>query len=494
MKPKIKFEHGMQALLPGGTNWQVDAMDWSLPGGSCSAKISTHLKHNHVNTPGDMKQWLGKAITIHNPAGDLLWDGWIEKVRLTTGRLSYQWDINSMNNRVLARYPLVSPILDPYRQWAYSNWVQDDALLDEIGAKESLITLSNANAASAQQAASQSLRPDGEITTSFSLSEAGEDSCLEISAIGWWQRLDWTMDGAESGLLAHLPGGKSKQVFGLSGTEKLAQSFQTATDIFPLGQICLRMALMAAPGDEVRVRVCTNMGGRPGTTIATASLPAYQLQGGWQWLNWQLDSVTHLAANSTYWLVIERSGALDINNHYTVETDDGPGYLQGECLKWNGSDWVALNQDLRFALLAMEESSELIKDIGLQAVAGGVLQGVQVWKESRFNLPRWRTPEQSRKARLEQWLQLGCQDQSRLSALVNADRILEVFSLPRIAGIPITLNSAGRLEFPSGTRLPPPLDLLGRQLNLLNGVSLSPQVLIALSWAPENGLSPLLSE
>jgi hypothetical protein len=252
------------------------------------------------------------------------------------------------------------------------------------------------------------------------------------------------------------------------------------------------MAIVGNPQDVVWVRLYSDASGQPGGLLASSSQPAYQLQGGWQWLSWELNSPFPLSQGQRYWLVMERSGSLDSLNHYSLETDDGRGYPQGEFLRWNGSSWGSLSEDVRFALLAVCETSRLIEVVGQEAVADGVLRGVQIWKESGVSLPRWRTLEKTRLERMLEWLQLGCEDETPLSALVNADRTLEVFPIPRAASLPLQLDQQGRINAPGGANLPPPLDLLGRPFSLPLEINRQPQVLSGLRWTPQAGLFPLI--
>jgi len=192
--------------------------------------------------------------------------------------------------------------------------------------------------------------------------------------------------------------------------------------------------------------------------------------------------------------MIERSTSLDALNHYSVESDDGRGYANGVCLHWDGNSWVNIGQDLRFALLAVAESTQLIRGVGQLAVADGVINGVQIWQESGLFLPYWRAPEMTRLERLEEWLQLGCSDQSTLNALVNAEGILEVFNLPRSTATPLQLDSQGRLMAMAGAELALPQDLLGQTFYFPQEMHSQPQVLRGLRWTPEGGLFPLITD
>jgi hypothetical protein len=487
MKPQVVFSgNHLQGMLQSGADWQVHSMDWRIPGGSNAAVISAPVQDPNAISLRLIRSWLGQAVSIHNPAGEIIWRGWIEEIHLDVQRLRFGWSTQKLLSRVIARYPQVSPLLDPLSSWTYTDWVEHPQRLEQLGAKETLLSLREVDPNKARHAAVMHLFQQGlDDSQALVLLPEKRAPHLTMRLKGYWHRLDWTLDGEESGLIAHLHGGKSQQSFGLSGSERLAQSFTTGAEAFPLGQIGLRIAMLGAASDDLRLKICADNAGVPGTELASSMLPNAYLQGGWRWQTWLLDAPLVLNANTHYWLVLERSGALDTSQYYEVETDDGRGYLDGECKRWNGSSWILLNQDVRFCLLAMTETTELMREVGERAVLGGVLQGVQIWQESDVWMPRWREIENTRKEALEGWLALGCADESSLSALVNADGVLEVFRLPREMEPLLQLDAEGRLRLPYGNADAHPLDMLGRRMVLPLMEAEQTQVVRGLRWTGE---------
>jgi hypothetical protein len=100
-------------------------------------------------------------------------------------------------------------------------------------------------------------------------------------------------------------------------------------------------------------------------------------------------------------------------------------------------------------------------------------------------MPRWREIEKTRKEALEGWLALGCADESSLSALVNADGVLEVFKLPREMEPAVQLDADGNLHLPHGIADAHPLDLLGRRMQLPLMEAEQTQVVRGLRWTQE---------
>ncbi len=488
MKPMARLSvQPSSGLLRGSHPWQVQSLSWRLPGGAAEALLQAEIEEVSRFDSQQARRWLGSAVDIYNNIGENIWQGWIAQVQLDFGRLRLRWSTQRLLSRVIARYSQSSSLLNPIPEWQISDWVADPDNLAWLGQKEALITLDQSDADSARQAAKNFLLAhklrdyDG-----LTVLEQEAPPRLELGLQGWWQRLDWILDGETDGIIAHLPGGKSQQNFGLNGTERLAQSFLTADEDFLLGLISLRVAMQGDAEDEVRVSVHADQNGTPGTSLASSSLPNYRLQGGWHWLTWVFEQPLLLSAHTRYWLMVKRSGNLNNNQYFTAETDDGRGYADGSLYAWNGSQWNFIPQDLRFCLQAVADSSELMRSVAQQAVEGGVLSGIQIWQESGIAIPRWRAIEKTRREALEGWLQRGCQTGERLSALVNPQRILEVFPLPRAIAPDLLLDDTGRLLQASGNAIPNPLDLLGRQvvLPLIRGSQA--EIITGVKWERES--------
>ena len=496
MKPQVQLNlPGMQGMFTNNPNWQVDSMEWALPGGAQSALISSVGLNPALINQRLLRSWLGREVNIYDESAQAIWQGWIEEINLNVNRLHTSWSTQHLLSRVRARYPLVSKVLQPIIQWQYSEWAENAERLQALGAKEALINLDMVDAITAQQAAMYHLENQGQSAANgLTLLEEAGDPHLEIKARGWWRRLDWSLDGEEGALITHLPDEKSQQSLGISGHERLAQSFMTGADPFQLGHIWLRINKIGNPMDGLRVKICSDNAGAPGNMLSSDTVSVEYIKNGWQWMFWRLEADVELSPNTRYWLVAERSGALDNNNSYAVETDDGSGYAGGECLVWNGSNWVFINQDLRFCLMAVADPTELMQEVAEQEVAAGVLHGVQIWQESGLRIPRWRELAFTRRAILEYWLSLGSENDVELSALVNAQRVLEVFALPRMDAIPLRLGGEGSLSLSSGVQLPAPLDLLGRHLHLPQADREDALILRGLRWTKKEGLLPVLEK
>jgi hypothetical protein len=446
--------------FPGdGLDWQVQQLTWALPGGAQSALLNVEP---HGALAGEvwlerLAERLGCPLRILDPLGRVFWGGWVEQLTWQSGNLEVSVTLAGMSNRAVCRYPLEQVTAGEWGRWAASEWQQNDASVRRYGRKESLITLPMADARLAEQTAR------AHITGSRSQPRWQTSHCadhhpgvrMRITARGWWQRLDWICDQEPRGLLAHLGGGKTRQALGSgSSTIKLAQSFRVEQG-FSAGQLWLRAAAVGSPQDALRCCICADDNSRPGVILAESTLPAWAFSGGFRWLLWEPDAPCALAAATHYWLVLEREGALDGQHYFVLESDDGPGYAQGELRRWDAAEWQLQAEDLRFCLPAVQQTSELIA--GLPPIE--FLQGVRVWQSSGVWHPQWRALEKTLRQTLESWLALGTQAGSQLSAVVDAQRIVQVFSLPRTPEVDLQISQTG--QYPLA-----PEELLGRALAL----------------------------
>lgn len=137
-----------------------------------------------------------------------------------------------------------------------------------------------------------------------------------------------------------------------SSTLWLAQSFIPSTNdkIYSLD---LKLAKHGAP-PSATVAIYSDSGGRPGSSLYSQTLTAPTDASGWEngWTNQPFapTSSPQLAANMTYWLVINVSSAGNNNNYWRVVRDtSGTSYPAGTSMtSTNGTSWSATGYDSAF--------------------------------------------------------------------------------------------------------------------------------------------------
>jgi len=448
MKPLVIFDDPFINHPWPGLVWQVQSLSWFLPGGAAEARLEAVLP---VGVSADWLARLGSVLVITTPAGDALWGGTIETIHVYQESGCRRLSMADVVNRVKVRYQRTGFSGPEGMPWLETEWMENTRSLARFGKRELLLDLGQSSAPQAAAAGENILRKRAFPSDLPLLNENSQPPRLVLTCKGWWSGLEWQMDEEPTGRICHLVGGKSHLVLGSETTNsKLAQSFVTPAEGFTLGEVYFRLALAAAPLDDVILEVYDDGNNQPGTLLASVVLPAGELNGAWNWVRWLINPPLVLAADAVYWLVLRRSGGLDPVNYYKVESDDGPGFADGVCKRWSGSEWVTVGEDLRFTCLAVSPLPALMRSLVLPLQDGSRLSTVRINLPDLVQTFRWRSLALTKKKRLCEWLDLAAAPGRPVSAVVNFQRALDVFPLPRLPHQPLQMNRMGEWLDPNG--------------------------------------------
>jgi hypothetical protein len=170
------------------------------------------------------------------------------------------------------------------------------------------------------------------------------------------------------------------QALGASaGNTAVAQSFTPASTL-DVNEIRLALVKNSAPTDNVSLQIWSDTGANlPNAAIATADnvYAGGAISLTTSWLTFQFSTPVSLSASTKYWLVVQRSGALDGTNFYTLSVNSGSVYAGGGRSLYNGSAWGAesATQDLCFQILTETPSA-------LYAVTQSTEPALHVWKST----------------------------------------------------------------------------------------------------------------
>lgn len=208
---------------------------------------------------------------------------------------------------------------------------------------------------------------------------------------------------------------------------RLAQSF-VAPKSLPLDAISIMAAVVGAPPDALRVALYSDSGGQPGTLIASSTLAAANLQSGAPaWTKFSFSPRVTLTASQTYWIVVERSGALDSLNHYAVTTTPVAG---GACLAWTGSAWIVnpSGEYLPHIVQLVEETTTQIAQI---AAASGFVAATRIEIASGIFTSPDRDGDTSAFDEIDKLLATPTAAGDRLQAAIDSNRTLRIYAAPQ---------------------------------------------------------------
>ena len=434
----------------------LNSMRWGLPGGARDAELSYRGGdiRDHLEI---LLEGLGYGVDILDDSSQVVWNGFVNLIEVQLGAVCMEFDLDQFANRVAIRYIDLKPKVPWSREDGITDFVEDGVRVSQFGKKEWIGFLPNGTPGQALNAALTWLKDKAEIKKRLVL--AGNESDRVIYHLkGWWETLGWIYYQQEAGFVGHLDEGKSNCPFGNTSTStKVAQKFVVPAGGLLTREVWLRIGKKLEPVDNVVVEIVADSGGNPGTTVlASGSAAGTGLTGGYNWIRFEVGQVS-LTAGAAYWLVVRRSGAVNSAIYYMLATDDAMGYAAGELKVWNGSSWGVRNEDLNFAVLGSEETSEQIER--MVVVGGQFLNGVRIMESSGVQYLLWRELRLTCREEIENLLQVGAVDGCKLDAMVDAQRNLVMWR--RKEDAEWRMDSSGRLRTLAGAEWDPGMDWLG---------------------------------
>jgi hypothetical protein len=134
-----------------------------------------------------------------------------------------------------------------------------------------------------------------------------------------------------------------------AASAKLAQSF-SLTNLKRVNQVRIEIGKNGTPIDSVTVSIQTDSSGVPsGTKLASTTLASSSLTSNQSLITFSLDQIVAVSSGTTYWVVFERTGAIDASNYYLWSRCTNNCYGSGELYRLATATWTAItNSDSTF--------------------------------------------------------------------------------------------------------------------------------------------------
>jgi hypothetical protein len=215
----------------------------------------------------------------------------------------------------------------------------------------------------------------------------------------------------------------------VTASTMLAQSFTPASS-WPLVEVWLRARRFRAV-DNLNVQIYDNGAGIPGANVlGSVSVAGALLSEESGWYKARLAAAVNLAAGSTYWIVLSRSGAISAADYFVFGVDEKLSYAGGVMRVWDGAAWAARvpDADLGFILLGEDETSTLL---GRMGAAGQFMSGCSVETASGRQGRIYRDGTRRLREETEELLTDGNYLGQRYLASVEPGRVVRVYAQPR---------------------------------------------------------------
>lgn len=269
---------------------------------------------------------------------------------------------------------------------------------------------------------------------------------------------------------------------------QIAQSFVVSgSENWAAFEVMVRAKRVGSPADSLRIRLYGNSGGSPGTLLATATVAGTSVPQDTGWVTGAFGTPPTLTAGTTYWIVVDRTGAAAPDACYVVGLNTDPGYGDGALKIWAGSAWAARweDGDLPFQVWGQAETSAQIDRILRDR--GQFFASVTVVDASGLYKRQWREGTRRALAEAEELMATGGALGRRYVASVSPERAAIVGLEPQpAADDPLYSARTGELRQATGGPWEEGVLPAGRWLQVVDG---PPLVGLALA-----NLSPFFCE
>lgn len=391
-------------------------------------------------------------------AQNLFW-GYINEVQVRADALEVSVSLDGMANKVAVEYSSMTPGETVVGQQAITDWVQNDVSVVTYGIKELIASLSDVPKAVAEVRRGLLLAQKKYPLTSWYMS--GEKGSLSATLLckGWWNTLDWGYYENISGYEAYAVFGEGVHAIGsATGDMYAAQSLQLGVAVgWYADRILVRVRKEGDPTDNLRVSLCSDNAGVPGTELAYSLGAGASIPTDYNWVEMQLNTRVWCAPATTYWVVITRSGASDAVNHYFADVNEELGYTRGVFRYGPGSPtWNVRSPDadMNFEVEGVTETTDQLAV--LEAAVGQFINGVKLEVASGVYSCPYRPGNTSGLAEALVLLQCGTSNSRRMLAEVTVDRVLRIYEEPARPTLPqLLMTSDGRIRDLTGSLWPP---------------------------------------
>ncbi len=234
---------------------------------------------------------------------------------------------------------------------------------------------------------------------------------------------------------------------------KVAQAVTIgAAAAWELSEVWIQAARVGNPTDNLKIELCANSSGAPGTVLKSATLTGADLPlvEALDWQQWSFDSAQMLAPATTYWVVVSRTGSAAADAYRVGMLEAEEGLTANNLLLWDGANWISrsvesgLSARLALRIFGNRLTTDQIVD---------VIDGVGDWIDSasirtasglRTRLYRSEEEAQTALSEIKALLGFGTSGGARLLATVTVAGALLVEAAPLVtAGVDYRWTQAG---------------------------------------------------
>lgn len=407
-----------------GARYQINNYSHAAIGGPDRATITAYGNEQQLF---ELMERLRAPIEIHDWRGVTVWWGFVYRVSVRVGAIEVGASLEKMYNRVAVAYSMDGGRHDRLT----TEWAENADGIATYGVKELKESLSSGNLESAVAKRNTILeRSQYPPPLPPRMSDRADALSATLDCRGWWHTLGWQYFAQAAGLEAYTVSGSGMQDIGRDSTSsRVAQSFSTTLS-WATNEVEVSLRKEGAPSDSARLELCANSSGQPGSVLAAGEVTANDMDNSLGYVKFRLNGTVNLAAGTTYWIVVSRTGGLNSANYYKINLNEEAGYSRGVFRYNRNGSWVQRDPDadMLFRVTGSAETTAQIEDMVTRA--GQFITGTIIDVNSGISTNPYRDGDRRAIDEILELLKTGTQSKRRLLATVTPERIVKVYEEP----------------------------------------------------------------
>jgi hypothetical protein len=395
----------------------------------------------------ELAEYARRPVKINSRKGDAVWWGFVAEIKIDVGLWSVGINIDSMANYVGVAYEDDADGGKPKK----TSWASSADSISEYGQREILITSSGSNETHALAARDKYLAEKKYPIPVITPRSKGDNGATLICR-GWFDTLAWRYAPIPANLAFSFENiGAVDESFGNFYT-KLAQGIWFSGDC-NCASISVYVRKVGAPTDNLKVSLYSSVNDAPGIELTSGTVAGTSLGTGYAWVNIPVTTYDFAGVDS-YFIVLSRSGGLDVNNYYQARLDELAQYHNGDFFVESGS-WGPREPpaDMPFRIYSDDiiETSQQISTFASNY--GQFLKGSRIDNQSGLYTASARDGNANAHFEITELMKMGTNNYRRMLAKVDEFRMLILYEEPELTHVNNLILMDGSLRDPYNTEI-----------------------------------------
>lgn len=366
-----------------------------------------------------------------NELAKYVWWGYVNEVKIRDGALNWGVSLDTMYNNIGVAFTYL-------RVRKTITFSSNSDSTTEYGTKDILLSASDISVAKATAKRDAALAAKKFPIPTLRTTGGDASASVTLECRGWGETLDWRYYENLKGKESYEVYGRSVREIGEDDRPIAAMSFQLSSAAgWTASAIWLRAwkyktSAGSYPTDNLLVDLYSDAGGDPNASLAQSVIAGANIAESSTWTEFTLDSTVALSTGTTYHIHVDRSGAVDSDEYYLVDTNRDLGYGSGSLKLWrtDPGEWIDRSEkgDMLFRVVGELATTTQISELNTNV--GEFIVGTDIEDASGIDSSPYRNGDSRALREMLDLLKAGTSNSRRLLADISIDRRMRVYEEP----------------------------------------------------------------